>query len=55
MIPGHVCKHANVNIRGLKTRAVVADDSLGTDGNKGDAVEGRDLLCTRAAGKEREK
>lgn len=46
MIPGHVCKHANIKIRGLKTRAVVADDSLGTDGNKGDAVEGGDLLCT---------
>lgn len=40
MIPGRVCKHANVKIRGLETRAVVEYDSLGMDGNKGDAGEG---------------
>lgn len=46
VIPGHICKHADANIQGLKTRAVVADDSLGMGGNKGDAVEGGDLLFT---------
>lgn len=43
MIPGHVCKHANVKIRGLKTRAVVEDDSLGTDGIK--KMQWRERIC----------